>query len=175
MRHTLTYLFIYGFLSIILWMLPSCAKHSEADNSASSGVSLDSALNVLNMEMKKREDYRRNKEERLKALKLDLRDSASQLNFKVANELFDEYKAYQSDSAYKYAFVMNEIAEETALPELQTKTNNCRWGASDGRAHIRIASSWHIRSSSRSVLSQPLYKDCLRLYDKDEIPLLSRQ
>ncbi len=104
-------------------MLPSCAKHSEADNSASYGVSLDSALNVLNMEMKKRDYYRRNKEERLKALKLDLRDSSSRLNFKVANELFDEYKAYQSDSAYKYASVMNKIAEETGLPELRSKTN----------------------------------------------------
>ncbi len=109
--------------SIILWMLTCCGQHSDTDNTGSSGLSLDSALNVLNTEMTKRDDFRRHKEERLEALKSDLRDSSSRLNFKVANELFNEYKAYQSDSAYKYASVMNEIAEETTLPELRAKTN----------------------------------------------------
>lgn len=104
-------------------MLPCCSKHSDGNNSDFSVLPLDSAMKVLNEQMTKRDDYRRNKEERLKALKNDLRDASSNPNFNVANELFDEYKAYQSDSAYKYASVMNEIAKEADSPALQAKTN----------------------------------------------------
>ncbi len=114
---------MFCLLSIILWMLACCSHHADADSSAVSNLPLDSALNVLNSEMAKRDDYHRNKEERLRALKNDLRDFSSRPNFKVANELFDEYKAYQSDSAYKYASVMNQIATDASDPALQAKTN----------------------------------------------------
>ncbi len=114
---------MFCILSIILWMLSCCSKHADADNSGGAKLPLDSALNVLNEEMTKKEDYHRNKEERLRALKNDLRDFSSRPNFKVANELFDEYKAYQSDSAYKYASVMNQIATDASDPALQAKTN----------------------------------------------------
>ncbi len=108
---------------MILWMLPCCTKHTDAYNSGGSSMPLDSALNVLNEEMTKKDDYQRHKEERLKALKKELHNASSQPTFKVANELFDEYKAYQSDSAYKYASVMNAIAKEADNPALQAKTN----------------------------------------------------
>ncbi len=104
-------------------MLPCCSNHPDPDTSSASNLPLDSALNVLNEEMAKRDDYQRHKEERLRALKSDLRDSSSRPNFKVASELFDEYKAYQSDSAFKYASVMNQIAKESSDPALQAKTN----------------------------------------------------
>ncbi len=123
MRRKLAYLSMFCLLSIILWMLPSCSKHADTDNSGATSLPLDSALNVLNAEMAKRDDYQRHKEERLRALKNDLTDSSSRPNFKVANELFDEYKAYQSDSAFKYASVMNQIAGEASDPALQAKTN----------------------------------------------------
>lgn len=123
MRHIITFISNFCFLSIVLWMLPCCAEHADTDNSSSTSLPLDSALNVLNVEMTKIDDYRRQKEERLNALKSDLRDSDSKINFKVANELFEEYKAYQSDSAYRYASIMNDIAEETQAPALQSKTN----------------------------------------------------
>ncbi len=123
MGHKLTYLSILCGLSIVLWSLPCCSKHADADNSGSTSLPLDSALNVLNEEMTKKDDYQRQKEERLKALKKDLNNPSSQHNFKVANELFDEYKAYQSDSAYKFASVMNVIAREVDNPALQAKTN----------------------------------------------------
>ncbi len=123
MRNKLTYLSTLCFLSIFLWILPGCNQHTQSDSQNSTNLPLDSALNILNSEMAKVDDHRHQKEERLKALKLDLRDASSNLNFKVANELFDEYKAYQSDSAYKYASVMNQIAKDTADPALQAKTN----------------------------------------------------
>ncbi len=123
MRRKLTYLSILCVLSMILWMIPCCSKHTEADNSAGISLPLDSALNVLNEEMTKKDDYQRHKEERLKALKKDLNNASSLSKFKVANELFDEYKAYQSDSAYKYASVMNVIAKGANNPALQAKTN----------------------------------------------------
>ncbi len=123
MCRNLAYLSMFCLLSIILWTLPCCNKHKDAYIYEATNLPLDSALKVLNVEMTKIGDYRRHKEERLKALKNDLHDSSSHPNFKVANELFDEYKAYQSDSAFKYASVMNEIAAETNSPKLQAKTN----------------------------------------------------
>ncbi len=93
---------MFCLLSIILWTLPSCSKHSDTDNFGA----IDSALKLLNAEMAKRNDFQRHKEERLRALKNDLHNYSSRPNFKVAKEIFDEYKAYQSDSAFKYASVM---------------------------------------------------------------------
>ncbi len=123
MRNKLTCLSTLCFLSILVWTLTCCGKPADRETSGSENLPLDSALNVLNMEMTKKDDYRRQKEERLSALKHDLRDSSSRLNFKVANELFEEYKAYQSDSAYKYASMMGEIANENDNPILRAKTN----------------------------------------------------
>lgn len=109
--------------TIILWILPCCNKPTDTLSEGYDNLPLDSALNVLNLEMKKSDDYRRHKEERLKALKNDLYGNYSEIEFKVANELFDEYKAYQSDSAYKYASVMNAIAEDSDEPSLRARTN----------------------------------------------------
>lgn len=61
-------------LPLIILMLTGCSKSTPDSESIpnSNPVPLDSALNVLNMEMTKVDDYRRQKETRLNALKKDL-------------------------------------------------------------------------------------------------------
>ncbi|MDE6795751.1 MAG: hypothetical protein K2J63_10685, partial [Muribaculaceae bacterium] len=109
----------------IILILTGCSKQTSDSEYASnlSLVPLDSALNVLNVEMTKADDYRRQKEIRLNALKKDLRTDSGQINFKIANELFEEYKAYQSDSAFRYATIMSRIAEDANAPSLRAKAN----------------------------------------------------
>ncbi len=115
----------YSILPFIILILTGCSKQTSDSEYASnlSLVPLDSALNVLNVEMTKADDYRRQKEIRLNALKKDLRTDSGHLSFKVANELFEEYKAYQSDSAFRYATIMSRIAEDADAPALRAKAN----------------------------------------------------
>lgn len=109
-------------VSFIILTIASCSSHNSSEAGAET-IPLDSALNVLNAEMTNVDDYRRQKEARLNALKKELRNDSAKLNFKVANELFEEYKVYQSDSAYRYAAIMNEIADEKNDPSLHAKAN----------------------------------------------------
>lgn len=77
-----------------------------------SASQLDSVLTVLDAELARAPEYRRQKEARLAALKTELRDESGALNFATAQELFGEYRVYQSDSAFHYASVMREAARQ---------------------------------------------------------------
>lgn len=112
----------FSILPLITLILTGCSNPTT-ESANPSHVPLDSALNVLNMEMTKVNDYRRQKETRLNALKKDLLTDSGHLNFKIANELFEEYKAYQSDSAFRYATIMNRFAEDADAPALRAKAN----------------------------------------------------
>ena len=116
---------ILPIILIISILTTGCFHQKDTSASRAEGkyTPLDSALNVLNIELTKVNDYRLQKENRLNALKKDLRTDSGGLNFKVANELFDEYKAFQSDSAFRYAAVMSKIADETEVPALRAKAN----------------------------------------------------
>ncbi|MDE6010383.1 MAG: hypothetical protein K2F87_02900 [Muribaculaceae bacterium] len=71
----------------------------------------DSIFDVLRREISSTVSYRAAKEARLKVLKRDLHGSGGELNFNVAAEIFKEYAAYQSDSAFHYATMMHRDAE----------------------------------------------------------------
>lgn len=75
-----------------------------------SATRLDSILTVLDAELARAPEYRRQKEARLNALKAELRSPDGKLNFETAQELFGEYRAYQSDSALHYATLMRHAA-----------------------------------------------------------------
>lgn len=75
------------------------------------GENMDSIIDVLGREISATADYRAAKEARLKALKGDLYNADGDLNFNVAADIFKEYSAYQSDSAFHYATVMRRDAE----------------------------------------------------------------
>ena len=73
---------------------------------------LDSILKVLNQEIANQEIYRQKKEYRITSLRQDLYQAKNDtVRFSTASMLFDEYRCYQSDSAYYYAKMMGRIAE----------------------------------------------------------------
>lgn len=73
---------------------------------------LDSILKVLNQEIANQEIYRQKKEYRITSLRQDLYQAKNDtVRFSTASMLFDEYRCYQSDSAYYYAKKMGRIAE----------------------------------------------------------------
>lgn len=73
---------------------------------------LDSILKVLNQEIANQEIYRQKKEYRITSLRQDLYQAKNDtVRFSTASMLFDEYRCYQSDSAYYYAQMMGRIAE----------------------------------------------------------------
>lgn len=74
-------------------------------NSAFSSAKTDSILNQLKTELSKKKIYDNQKEARIKVLKAKLQNTSStNLNaqYDLCSKLYEEYKVYQSDSAYVY-------------------------------------------------------------------------
>ncbi|MBD5237475.1 MAG: hypothetical protein HDS62_08100 [Bacteroidales bacterium] len=55
-------------------------------------------------------------------MKKEIRSNSGEIDFKIAQELFDEYKSYQSDSAFNYASIMHKSAEMSGDPSQQALT-----------------------------------------------------
>lgn len=113
-------------LLLLLTVTLATGCSGRSTSSASSSVnanSLDSALTVLASEIENVAAYKHKKEMRLQALRNELYEANGKPDFKIANELFDEYKTYQSDSAFKYASIMHRLAEENASPAMEAKAN----------------------------------------------------
>lgn len=90
------------YILLLFCMLPVAA-----------GGKTDSIFDVLNAEIGKRPLYTGQKEARIKAVRHDF-DVATNYaqQFEAALELFNEYSAYQSDSAYHYALKLAQMAGE---------------------------------------------------------------
>ena len=84
---------------------------------------LDSVIKVLNIEIKNVPEMRSQKEARLNFLKKELRGKSGEIDFRIAQELFDEYKSYQSDSAFNYASIMHKTAKMSGDPRQQALSN----------------------------------------------------
>ncbi|MBV8039086.1 hypothetical protein HF895_06190 [Bacteroides sp. AN502] len=81
-------------------------------------LNIDSVLHVLDYEMSQCDVYMQKKEEKLVSLKTLLRQSVDDHHcFALCNELFEEYKHYQYDSAYVYAVRSLRLAEQLQQPE----------------------------------------------------------
>ncbi len=110
-----------NYLSIIVLLIFStifcaCAHKGEASQPAGNATSLplDSVLTVLNREIGNVDNRRRQKETHITALRNELnRATETESKFHIAAELYDEYKAYQSDSAFHYASVMHRLAADS--------------------------------------------------------------
>ncbi len=99
--------------------LPGHAQNSSGNSHAenASRLNLDSVLNILNREIENVDTHRRQKETHISALRNALvKATQTPERFNIASELFDEYKAYQSDSAFHYASLMHRIANEGPEP-----------------------------------------------------------
>ena len=93
----------------------SFAGRVQADDTA---LNIDSVLHVLDYEMSQCDVYMQKKEEKLVSLKTLLRQSVDDHHcFALCNELFEEYKHYQYDSAYVYAVRSLRLAEQLQQPE----------------------------------------------------------
>lgn len=104
----------YCFALLVLVGM-SFASRAQADVT---GLNIDSILNVLDYEMSQCDAYTQKKEEKLVSLKSLLHQSADdQHTFALCNELFEEYKHYQYDSAYVYAVRSLWMAEKLQQPE----------------------------------------------------------
>lgn len=75
-------------------------------------VNLDSALVVLDREISIRQNYYNTKEAHIASVRSRLSDTDNSVdNFKVLDMLYDEYRQYQSDSAFYYSKRLEDIAE----------------------------------------------------------------
>lgn len=73
----------------------------------------DSIFSVLNSEISKRTQYSNQKEEKIATIRKEFYNASSYNDrFERCLELFDEYRCYQSDSAYHYALLLNDITSE---------------------------------------------------------------
>lgn len=73
----------------------------------------DSIFTVLNSEIGKRTQYSNLKENKISAIRKEFKDAHTpRERFESCLELFNEYRCYQSDSAYHYALMLNEISLE---------------------------------------------------------------
>lgn len=93
--------------TLILLFLTMLALTTE---SKAASVRVDSVFRLFDRELTAEKDFRAEKEKHLEALRSDLARTGS---FATAEELFDEYRAYQSDSAFLYAKKMLHISEKT--------------------------------------------------------------
>lgn len=84
----------------------------------------DSIISVLDAELEKRMDYHVEKEKNINELKQSLInvDNANE-RFFIYNKIFEEYKSYQSDSAYTYARITQKLSRELKDGELIEMAN----------------------------------------------------
>lgn len=97
---------LFSFLLII------CAA-SAAASKQNFGMNIDSILKVLDREIEQRDVYASQKEQKLCFLKETLAQTTDmRQQFSICENLFNEYKYYQYDSAYVYALRTLETAEK---------------------------------------------------------------
>ncbi len=74
----------------------------------------DSIFSVLSMEIGKRDGYFADKEAKIASIRNDYnRSTTLRGKFDSCRELFDEYRCYQSDSAYHYAALLKSLATQS--------------------------------------------------------------
>jgi hypothetical protein len=76
-------------------------------------VSNDSLLKQLDATIKKRTQYREEKESQIKLLKNKFAEASSaEARFDICSQLYDAYLAYQTDSAFKYITKKKELLSQ---------------------------------------------------------------
>lgn len=88
------------------------------------GNKTDSVFNILNSEIRLRPKYNEKKEERINAIRKEFNNAKTfQEKFESCGALFEEYRCYQSDSAYSYALILNHITSQENDKEKQALAN----------------------------------------------------
>lgn len=131
-------------------------------------MNIDSILNVLDYEMSQCDAYTQKKEEKLVSLKSLLHQSADdQHTFALCNELFEEYKHYQYDSAYVYAVRSLWMAEKLQQPEsialAKSSLMFCYTAVGFYKEADEMNRSFSVEGLSPQMLEH-YYAQCLYLY-----------
>lgn len=85
---------------------------------ASGAGKTDSVFNILNSEIGKREHYTNLKEGKIATIRKELHDTRDPgRRFDACLALFNEYRSYQSDSAYRYAVMLNDLSSTGNNPQ----------------------------------------------------------
>lgn len=154
----------YCFALLVLVGM-SFASRAQADVT---GLNIDSILNVLDYEMSQCDAYTQKKEEKLVSLKSLLHQSADdQHTFALCNELFEEYKHYQYDSAYVYAVRSLWMAEKLQQPEsialAKSSLMFCYTAVGFYKEADEMNRSFSVEGLSPQMLEH-YYSQCLYLY-----------
>lgn len=128
----------------------------------------DSILNILNKEIDNRNLYYSEKENRINNLKLKLTNTNNDSDrFLLNNEIYDEYKSYQYDSAYAYAANTKLYADKLNKPELQVKAKCnllfCFMSSGLFKEAVDIINSTNVKRVSND-LKVTYYSQCARLF-----------
>ncbi|SHE72658.1 DUF6377 domain-containing protein [Dysgonomonas macrotermitis] len=145
---------------LILISLFACSSYTQTKS--------DSILHVLDKEIKNRSIYYSAKENRITNLKLSLFNAVSDNDkFFLNNEIYNEYKSYQYDSAYVYAGKTKYIADGLNNNELQVKANCnllfCFMSSGLFKEAVDIINSTNVQSVS-DELKAVYYSQCARLF-----------
>lgn len=154
----------YCFALLVLVGM-SFASRAQADVT---GLNIDSILNVLDYEMSQCDAYTQKKEEKLVSLKSLLHQSADdQHTFALCNELFEEYKHYQYDSAYVYAVRSLWMAEKLQQPKsialAKSSLMFCYTAVGFYKEADEMNRSFSVEGLSPQMLEH-YYSQCLYLY-----------
>lgn len=95
-------------LIVLCFITAICSARSNYD------VNLDSILTVLNREIEMRDIYNNRKETHIESIRSRLKSERDNVaNFDVLDLLYEEYRHYQSDSAFYYSNRLYSIAEKS--------------------------------------------------------------
>lgn len=90
-------------------------------------VNLDSVLTVLDREIEIRGTYNNQKEAHIESIRSRLKTDPDDIaNFDVLDLLYEEYRHYQSDSAFYYSNRLCEIAEKSGDERMQSIARSTR-------------------------------------------------
>lgn len=89
-------------------------------------VRTDSVFDVLNTEIEKRPQYSNRKEAKIAEIRKEFKSATTDRDrLDSCLELFTEYRCYQSDSAYRYAVILDDISSRGADKSAQALARLC--------------------------------------------------
>lgn len=152
---------------ILLFCLLLSSACSPAQNERKE-LNVDSILNVLDTEIEHRKIYTRIKEQKISSLKEQLHKSFDMQHcFTLCNDLFEEYKHYQYDSAYVYAIRSLQVAEKMQNLEFIALAKChlifCYTSVGLFSEALEVSREFSVKHLSSSVLTE-YYSLCVYLY-----------
>lgn len=131
-------------------------------------VNLDSALQVLDREISVRQNYSNAKEAHINSVRSRLKHPLDDVeNFDVLDMLYEEFRQYQSDSAFYYSNRLYEIAERSGDDQMMAIARSTKfdyfmsvWQLDDAMSLYRKIDSALLPVRERT----DFYENCINLF-----------